>query len=282
MIQDVGKIKEKIISFIRLKGPSLPVHVAKETELSILFASAFLSELFYEKKIKISNLKVGNSPLYFIPGQEPQLENFSQYLKDKEKESFLLLKEKKILKDSELQPAIRVALGGIKDFAIAFQKEGEKYWRYFLAEESVPTEETETKKKEDKETETNKPEKKIAEKVPKKEKIKRDTKKKQNKKKEENFFNKIKEFLEKRKIEIIDIKNFKNNEAILKIKKNGNEELLFAFNKKKITEKEILNAHKKASEENMAYNIFSMGEPSKKIKDWISAIKSLSEIDKIE
>ncbi len=279
MIQDVGQIKEKIISFIRLKGPSLPVHVAKETGLSILFASAFLSELFYEKKVKISNLKVGSSPLYFISGQESQLENFSQYLKNKEKESFLLLKEKKILKDSELQPAIRVALGDIKDFAIPIQKEDEKYWRYFLTEELAEIEKIEKEKEETKTDES--PEKKITEKIPKKEKPK-DKKKKQNKKRDENFFNKIKDFLEKRGIEIIDIRNFKNNEAILKVKKNGNEELLFVFNKKKITEKDILGAHKKATEDNLTYNVFSMGETPKKIKDFISAIKSLSEIDRIE
>jgi hypothetical protein len=279
MIQDVGQVKEKIISFIKLKGPSLPVHVAKETGLSILFASAFLSELFYEKKVNISNLKVGSSPLYFIPGQEPQLENFSQYLKNKERESFLLLKEKKILKDSELQPAIRVALGDIKDFAIPFKKEEEKYWKYFLTEELTEIEKIEKKKEEVKTNES--PEKKT-EKIPKKEKPKKSIKKKQNKKRDENFFNKIKEFLEKRGIEIIDIRNFKNNEAILKVKKNGNEELFFVFNKKKITEKDILGAHKKAAEDNLTYNIFSMGETSKKIKDFISAIKSLSEIDRIE
>src|SRR4030042_1495973 len=168
MTQDAMQLKEKIISFIQLRGPSLPVHIAKETGLSILFASAFLSELFNEKRINISNLKVGSSPLYFISGQEPQLENFSKYIKSKEKEAFLLLKEKRILKDSELHPAIRVALREIRDFAIPFKK---------------------------------------------------DKKKKQNKKMDENFFNKIKEFLEKKNIEILDIKDFRNNEAILKIKK---------------------------------------------------------------
>jgi len=32
------------------RGPSLPVHIASETGLSMLFASAFLSELLSEKK----------------------------------------------------------------------------------------------------------------------------------------------------------------------------------------------------------------------------------------
>lgn len=278
MVQDVTQIKERIISFIRLKGPSLPVHVAKDTGLSILFTSAFLSELFYEKRVIISNLKIGNSPLYFISGQEPQLENFSKYLKNKEKESFLLLKEKKILKDSELQPAIRVALRGIKDFAIPFKKNEEVYWRYFLNEESP---ELEKEIKIEKKQEIREEPKKKIERIFTKEKPKKEAKKKQNKKRDENFFNKIKEFLTRKGIEIIDIKDFKNDKAILKIKKEGNEELLFIFNKKKIGEKEILEAHKKASG-NERYNIFSMGETPKKLKDLISAIKSLSEIDRIE
>ena len=96
------------------------------------------------------------------------------------------------------------------------------------------------------------------------------------------IFNKIKEFLDKKSIEIVDIKDFKNDKAVLKIKKTGNEELLFIFNKKKITEKEILGAYKKSIEEKMRYNILSMGETPKKLKDLISAIKNLSEIEKIE
>ncbi len=144
------QIKERIISLIRLKGPSLPVHVAKETGLSILFASAFLSELLYEKKISISNIKVGNSPLYFISGQEPQLERFAQYLKSKEKDAFFLIKERKFLKDEEEEPAIRVALRGIKDFAIPFKRGEEIYWRYFTVPETDFHKEEKPKEEENK------------------------------------------------------------------------------------------------------------------------------------
>ena len=48
--QDTSEIKAKIMSVFEKKGPCLPVHIAKETGLSILFASAFLSELLTEKK----------------------------------------------------------------------------------------------------------------------------------------------------------------------------------------------------------------------------------------
>ena len=235
----------------------------------------------------MSHLRIGSSPLYFISGQEDQLERFSQYLRSKEKDAFLLLKDKKILRDSEQQPAIRVALREIKDFAVPFEKDNEIFWRYFLTEES-PNIETEKEEKVEEEIigeiKTEKPGQETKEEKPKtKNKTASKTRKTiKTKKKDENFFNKIKDFLEKQNIEIIDIKDFKNNEAILKIKKQENEELLFVFNQKKITEKEITKSYKKASEEKMKYSILSLGEPSKKLYDLISAIKDLSEIGKIE
>lgn len=304
---DALQMKEKIISFIEAKGPSLPIQVAKETGMSILFSSAFLSELYNEKRLGMSNLRVGSSPLYFIPGQEPQLERFATYLKNKEKEAFQMLKEYKFLEDSKLHPAIRVALREIKDYAIPFKKDEEIFWKFFTISddeirsiiekpeievvEIIKEEIIEEPKKEIIEVQ-EKTEKVLGifdeeKKVPKKKepvkKIKKETKaKKPNKKKDENFFNKIKEFLAEQKIEIIDIVNFKNDEAKIRVKKKDSEELLFAFNKKKITEKEIMKANKEASEEKMKYSILSLGETTKKLNDFIDAIRNLSEIGKIE
>ena len=128
--------KNRIVEIIKLKGPSLPIQLAKQLNISSLFVSAFLSELAEEKRIKISSLKVGGSPLYFLEGQENQLEKFQQFLNSKEKEAFELLKQSQILRDSEQEPAIRVALRAIKDFAIAFKKDEEIFWRYILVSES--------------------------------------------------------------------------------------------------------------------------------------------------
>jgi len=136
MARDAMQIKEKMISLFQRRGPSLPVHVAKETDLDMLFASAFLSELISERKLKVSVMKIGSSPLYFLPGQEQMLENFAEGLKGKEREAFERLKEKRFLVDSELEPAIRVAIGAIRDFAIPFRISGEIFWRYFTEDES--------------------------------------------------------------------------------------------------------------------------------------------------
>lgn len=135
--KDTSEIKQKIISTIKNNGPSLPARIARETGMSMLFASAFLSELLSEKRLRITNMKVGSSPVYYLPGQEEQLESYSKYLKEKEKEAFLLLQEKKFIRDDKQEPAIRVALRSINDFAKYFQPEegSPGYWRYFIVPE---------------------------------------------------------------------------------------------------------------------------------------------------
>ena len=127
---DPLETKNKILSILRFKGPSLPIHIATQTKISSIFAGAFLSELANEDAIKISNIKVGGSPLYYIKGQESMLDSFYKYLPEKEREAFLSLKQNKILEDRKQEPAIRVALRSIKDFAFPFKKDEEIFWRF--------------------------------------------------------------------------------------------------------------------------------------------------------
>tara|TARA_Y100000310_G_scaffold161721_1_gene161621 strand:- start:4375 stop:5235 length:861 start_codon:yes stop_codon:yes gene_type:complete len=286
MVRDALEIKEKIISIFKRRGPSLPIHIARETELSILFASAFLSELLAEKKIKISNMRVGSSPIYFILGQEIMLEKFSEYLKSKEKDAFLLLKKKKFLKDSKQEPAIRVALRELKDFAIPFKKNEEIYWKYLNIPETELKDFVEGGKtlKEPVKSLVNKEKTEEILKKPK-EKIKKVSKKSvkiKNSKQNDKFLKKVKDFLIKSFIEINSIENIGKNELVLKIKERGEEKLLFAYNKKRITEKEIIKAGKKASEENLKYSIFFLGTLPKKISDFKEALINLDNIGKLE
>jgi len=289
MMQDPNEIKEKIISALKSKGPSLPVHIAGEIKTSILFSSAFLGELLSEKKVRISHMRVGSSPLYFLPGQESFLENFSQHLKSKEKEAFLLLKEKRFLADSIQSPAIRVALREIRDFALPFKNGEEIIWRYFLVPES------EFKIIEEKPIEaeikkpvvaTTKPIKdaekplEIFEKQEKPKQVKRATKQRRKKTPdmEDKFFGKIKEFLSKNSIELLDIKNFGRRELMLKVRDKEQEKILIAYNKKKISDSDIVKAHKKASALGLPYMIIGLNEPAKKTSELIKAMKNLSSI----
>ncbi len=303
-MQDALKLKENIVGIIRRRGPCLPIHISSEIKINTLFASAFLSELFSEKRIKISNMKVGSSPLYFIPGQEPMLEKFANHLKSKEKDAFFLLKEKSFLKDTEQEPAIRVALRYIRDFAIPFRNNGEIYWKYLTAPDSEfkPREEEKERIEEKKiepeikaEVKIEQPIKEIQEEIapkkidifeknkPKKQPKKKPTKSKPAEKKQnDKFFNRIKESLLKKSVEILDIEDFSKNEIILKVKIEGIEHILFAYNKKRIDEEDIVKAYKKASQLNLPYEILSLGEPQKKLDNLIKAVKTLGKIGKIE
>ncbi len=274
--QDTSGIKNKIIFILRKNGPSLPVHIAREIESNILFASAFLSELASEKRLKISYLKIGNSPLYYLPEQKFLLEKFSNHLKNKEKEAFTILKEKKFLKDSEQTPAIRVALREIKDFAIPFRKDEELIWRFY----TVPEEEFEAGKK------GIKPIIKRGEKeldiFDKPKKVIRKISRKKRPQKENKFFEEIKDFLTKRSLEMADIISFSKNEIIMKIKDDEKEKILIAYNKKRINENDIIKASKKASELGIPYIILSKGEPLKKVQGLLDALSNLSFIGKIK
>jgi len=304
--QDTTPTREKIVRFLRVRGPSLPVHIAKETGLSILFAGAFLSELLADKQIRLSNMKVGSSPIYYLPGQESQLSKFSNHLNSKEREAHDLLKERKILEDKNQHPAIRIALRSIKDFAIPFEKNKELYWKYHTVSEDETNEKVvdketpkileikEPEKEQTKVTMTfntdSQKEKKdlnIFDSKPKpkhqKAPMKKQTKSKTAKassKKEEKFFLNVKEFLAKKQIELIDILGFSKSDLILKIN-DGEEKILFAFNKKKIAESDIIKAHKKASEAKLGYIILSLGETSKKLSSFIDAIKDLDKMEKL-
>ena len=138
-LQALNNQKEKILSTIRLKGPCLPAQIARTISVDPLFASAFLSELKAEQKLKVSNMKVGSSPLYFLPGQENQLENHIQHLNNREREAFSQLKEKQILQDESLSPVSRVALRSLKDFAVPIRIRGDQeiklFWKHFLLPE---------------------------------------------------------------------------------------------------------------------------------------------------
>src|SRR3989339_318467 len=272
--QDTTQLKQNIISIIQNKGPSLPIHIAKGTGLSMLFASAFLSELLSEKRIKISHLRVGSSPIYYLSGQEPQLERYSNNLKSKEKDAFILLKEKKILNDSEQLPAIRVALRAIKDFAIPFQNKEEIFWRYLTApilelkeekEEIIPQTKlviNENESQKEQEIIEKEPQhlEKTKEKNPEKSEIK----------------------IKEKQIKITGIEGFSKDDLILKVKKENAEFLLIAYSKKRIGEEEITKAYKKSQELNLNFTILSKGEPTKKLINFIEAIKHLENIEKIE
>ncbi|MEK6936426.1 MAG: hypothetical protein AABW67_06580 [Nanoarchaeota archaeon] len=292
---------EKIVNMLKNRGPSLPIQIAKSIGTSSLFVSAFLSELAHDKRVKVSSLRVGGSPLYFIQGQEEQLENFHKYLHPKEAEAFLLLKQKKVLKDSEQEPAIRVALRNIKDFAEGFQIEKEIFWKHVFTPDSEINTLLKSKQKIQplKEipiinipiiTSPIKEEPAIARIEQIMPKIIKETieleKLKEIKKKQtlETFLEEVKSYLKQKNIELVKLESYDKKEVIAQIRFNLTPEkihLLFAYNRKKIDDKELLKAYKMSIKHQLDYAVLFRGEFSKKLKDTIEAHKKLVSTDNL-
>ncbi|MBX4196390.1 hypothetical protein KW805_02265 [Candidatus Pacearchaeota archaeon] len=293
MQENASQIKEKILSMIHLKGPSLPTHLSRGVNMSPLFVSAFLSELYSEGKIRISEMKVGSSPLYILPGQEEQLENFIEHLNQKEKEAFQLLKRNKLLEDDRQTPVIRVALRALKDFAIPLKvksnSELKLFWKYHLVPDAdiprllqpqvpqmtPPTLVPEQPLKQEKEE--------IKQEVGEKEIKKEETPRKIAKKKKEEFEfpEKVKGYLSSKEIEILEIVLEKKKEFMAKVRTDtifGKQEyFLTAKDKKKLNETDLTLAYQKAHGEKMPALILAPGEIDKKAlehaKTWRNLIK---------
>jgi hypothetical protein len=248
------------------------------------------------------------------------LGNFSKFLNEKEKEAFNLLKEKKILSDEKQQPAIRVALRNLKDFALPFKKENRIFWRFFSASEREleKTEEFEEKRKEEpkeilkpeptpvqEEIEKAKEIRKVSDEELSRIRLELEEKKKELEKikqqilikekparkaaktrtkirKNEEFLNEIKEILKSKNTQLLEIIQKDSKIVFARIILNNKEHLLAAFNKKKIENSDILKAYKKSIILNLPYYILSKGEPSKKTLEAINAFKNLADIELIK
>lgn len=299
---------EKIVNVIRKEGPRLPVQIARELGMNSLFISAFLSELVNSKRIKVSHLKVGGSPLYFLEGQEEQLEPYHKYLHPRESDAFLLLKKENVLRDSEQEPSIRVALRSIRDFAVGFKKDDEIYWKYFsISEEEVRDilepkrriiePEIEIEEEDDLE---------IGEKVKvriKGREVKKDFKKKTKEnefknpliiKKEEKikkekekseFILKVVEFIENKGLKIIEEKDFKAKEYNCLVRIDSDlgmiDFLVQAKDKKTISEGDLRKLLSNSQEIPLPALMLYSGDISKKGIEFVGKYNSVLKVEKV-
>lgn len=294
-VQKVNDTKEKILSAIRTAGPSFPTRISREAGISPLFIGALLSEMVSEKKLVMSSMKVGSSPLYFVPGQEARLEGFTNYLNPKEKEAVARLKETHILDDEEQDPALRVALRKIKDFAIpitAHKEETEKlFWKFFtttddeakkliekrispLPEPAAPEE----RKNDTPHVEVQEPEKEQSEKKKEKKIVKE--------KKVSTWGRTIQEHLASKNIELLEELQAKAKEYNARIKIDtllgAQEYLLLAKEKKKLTEDDLAIALHRAQLEKMPVLILTTGDLDKTARPYLDQWKNLLKLEKIK
>ena len=299
---DIQEKKKKIISFLETNGPSLPVRIAKAIEMDPVFASAITSELLGSKQVKTSHMKVGASPLYLLPGQEQKLEEHIDNLKSVEKDAFLKLKENKLIEDENEEPATRVALRNIKDFAIPLKIQEKIKWKYaFTTDEEIekllhplreiPKEESKTSDKKPKSIAEEPKVKPLIEiEIPKAWEVKKEEIKqiKKESKKVENIFTplksedkkpipkfliEIKNFLKQKNIKFIEEVRTEKKEimAIINITSQlGNINfLMVAKNKKTTTKDEIEAAVQIATKNKMPCLLIIRKKPSKSIQKFV-------------
>lgn len=136
----MAEYREQILVLAQSK-PLLPNDVAKALNTNLLMASAMLAELSANKKIKVSKLKIGSSPLYFLADKEAQLENYVSSLNEKDRKTVEILKQAQILRDSAQDPLTRVSLRQISDFTrpieVTLNGQKELFWKWFLLPDSA-------------------------------------------------------------------------------------------------------------------------------------------------
>jgi hypothetical protein len=268
---NMHETKQKIIKILNEKGPSLPLNISHHIEMSPVFASAILSELVNEREVRLSHMKIGSSPLYLIPGQEQKLESFAELnLTGWEKSAFLKLKQNKILKDEKQEPALRVALRNIKDFAVAFRFQDKIMWKYAFVSEQEARDLLMKKPR-------KKPEKAALLKI-----------KKQVKKplqKPGKFFQQVKDFLFSKDIEFLEEIQITKKEVMGKARVNSDLGkicfLLIAKDKKRANIADLTMAYQKAIQAKLPCLFLSKGEPASTTKEFIEEHKNLVKIGKI-
>ena len=281
--------RDKILEFIKMKGPVLPVQISKEIGSNILMASAHLAELTASSRLKISTIKVGGSPLYYLLGQEAQLQKYTSNMNDKEKKAYDSLQQNKILRDAEQEPVIRVALREIKDFAIPlnvnYNNNKEIFWKWYLinndeAEQLIKSK-LEIQKPVEKKIEQESIQKEMPSKIDEKQilpiqkQLKEKTKKYKPREKEDNFLKDIIKFFEKNKINVISSETIKKNSEIDFIVEIpsvvGNLQYYCkARNKKRISDSDLSNAYVKGQFKKLPILVISSGDLSAKAQEMLT------------
>jgi len=275
--------KEEILNFIKEKGPVIPVEIAKHIDSNILIASAHLSELTSNGTLRISNVKVGGTPLYYMPGQESQLQRFADNLNEKEKRAYDNLSQNKILRDNDLEPLMRVTLRAIKDFAVPlqvnFKGSSEIFWRWYLltnkeAEELIKPLFKKLREEKKPESQIEKP-KEIQKRIHEPEK-KLEAKKeiKQPKKDNKNIFiDKISNYFNRNKINILSKEIIRKTEIdfIVQVPSAvGNLEYYCkAKNKKKINDSDLASAFAQGQLRKLPVLLITSGQLTKRAKEML-------------
>jgi len=291
---NIQELRNQILEIVKKEGPVLPAQISQKVVSNVLFTSAILSDLVRQNQIKISKAKIGSSPVYYIKGQEYKLQMLHKHLSEKPRKIYDLLKEKKVLRDKELEPWQRVAVREIKDFAtmlnVNFQNNQEIFWKWYLTSDEeakqkitdilkkeMPEKKEEPKKEEVKE-EKKEEHKKEREEHKKEEKKEEQKKLKEEKKPEkiDRFYGLINTYFTENRIRILEEKTLRKNteyEFIIEIPSAlGNlRYFVKAKNKKKIGDAELNMAYTNGEGKKLPTLFVSTGDLTKKAEKYLEA-----------
>ena len=118
---DQEVVFEEIVEFIRENGPTLPMDVASFLKKDSFIANAILSEMLSKQMIMKTNRTYGNSPIYYIEGQEEEVrKKLYEILKDNERKLIEKFAREKVLFEDELEPSERFILKKLTDFILPY------------------------------------------------------------------------------------------------------------------------------------------------------------------
>lgn len=146
--------REKLLGAIETLGPCQPIDIRKELKLGDTFLiGAMLSELVAEGVLAITKVRRGGSPFYYDVAKPERLDAVSKYLNEKDRRTYAMLKEERVMREDAQEPLVRVGLQNMADFSKRVEIDGVVYWRYFLTGEdearSIVTPESVSKKKDE-------------------------------------------------------------------------------------------------------------------------------------
>lgn len=129
--------KEDVLQAAKIKGYVIPSDLSKQFTVDTFIMGAVLSDLVSEKKLFVSTVKIGGSPVYYAPEAREKLQELFKYLNEKDKQTYQLLQEKIVLADTAQTPLVRVSLRNIKDFSkpieVTAQGSTQLFWKWYLA-----------------------------------------------------------------------------------------------------------------------------------------------------
>jgi hypothetical protein len=268
------------LDFVRQNGPILPSQVSTTINTNILFASAILSELVDKKKVRITHVKKGGSPFYYVEGQEEKLMDLAENLKGKVKEAYDLVSQKQVIRDSDAEPWLRVALRDLKDFVIPlsvnFQGRHETFWKWYLTSNDDARGFIKKivggPKKEEKKEEVVKeiPQKEVVE----QKKLVEQPKQEVEKGPEREFFDEILDYFSSSEMYVISqniVRKGREFNFVIDVPSNlGKLRYFVKFkNKKSVTDKDLLSALDEAGKRNLPVLFLTNGELNKKAQKYV-------------